>query len=161
MFKKITTLVMASVFAVSCAYQNGNQPSVTKRDMGAISGAIIGGVLGSNVGKGSGQLWATGAGAIIGAVVGSEIGKSLDQADQMYAERALETAHTAPVGETITWNNPETNHRGTFTPIKEGRTATTNLPCRQYETTIYIDGLAETGVGTACQQADGRWEIVK
>ncbi len=161
MFKKITTLALAALFVVSCANQSGTQPNVTKRDVGALSGAVIGGVLGSRVGGGSGQLWATGAGAVVGALIGSEIGQSLDKADQMYAERAFQTAHTAPLGETISWNNPESSHRGSFTPVREGRTVQSNLPCREYETTIYIDGRAETGTGTACQQSDGRWEIVQ
>jgi surface antigen len=158
MLKKIALAALAVVFITGCA-QQGQQPQVTKRDIGALSGAIIGGILGSEVGGGSGQLWATGAGAIIGSVIGSEIGKSLDQADQMYAERALEQAHSAPIGETIAWNNPESGHRGSFTPLREGSRPTTQSTCREYETTIYIEGRAETGTGIACQQPDGTWAI--
>lgn len=32
--------------------------------------------------------------------------------------------------------------------------------CRQYSKTIRIDGKLELGVGSACQQRDGTWEIV-
>ena len=125
-----------------------------------LSGAVIGGFLGSNIGGGKGQMVAVGAGTLLGALVGSSIGASLDRADEMYAQRAWSQAQTAPVGETITWTNPESGNRGSYTPVREGRTSAGNRVCREYEQTIIIDGQAETGVGVACQNNDGTWQIV-
>lgn len=158
MFKKIMVLTVASTMAVACA-GNGGIPQMTKQDMGGIGGAVIGGVLGSNVGGGKGKMVAVGLGTLLGALAGSSIGASLDRADEMYAQRAWQQAHTAPVGETITWTNPESGNRGSYTPQREGRTNDNNT-CREYEQTIIIDGQAETGVGVACQNNDGTWKIV-
>ena len=159
MFKKFMAFALICMFTVSCANQQGGEPMISKQNIGALGGAVIGGVLGSQVGGGSGQLWATGAGAVLGGLVGSEIGKSLDKADRMYLNRAAEQAQTAPVGRSISWNNPDSGNRGTVTPVRDGRDGSNNY-CREYETTVYIDGRAETGTGTACKQADGRWSIV-
>lgn len=156
MLKKIMVLSLASTMAVACA--SGTTPQMKKKDIGSIGGAVIGGVLGSNVGGGKGQMVAVGVGTLLGALAGSSIGSSLDRADEMYAQRAWQQAHTAPVGDTITWTNPESGNRGSYTPQREGRT-NDNRSCREYEQTIIIDGQAETGVGIACQNNDGTWDI--
>lgn len=132
----------------------------SKQNIGGLMGAVAGGVLGSNVGKGKGQLAAVGVGTLVGALVGSEIGKSLDKADMRYASRANQQAHTAPIGQTITWNNPESGNRGSVTPIRDGYDRNSGSFCREYEQVIYVDGRQETGRGVACKQPDGRWEIM-
>jgi len=131
-----------------------------KQTIGTGAGAVAGGLLGSQVGSGSGRLWATGAGVLLGALVGSEVGSSLDRADRMYMQQAQTRAHTAPVGETIAWNNPESGNRGTYTVARDG-TSTTGRYCREYQQTVYVGGKQESAYGTACQQPDGTWEIVK
>ena len=131
-----------------------------KQTIGTGAGAILGGLAGSQVGGGSGRLWATGAGVLVGALMGSEIGKSLDKTDMMYAERANVRAHNSPIGETISWNNPESGHYGTVTPVRDG-TSTAGRYCREYQQEIYVNGQKQSGYGTACQQPDGSWEIVQ
>lgn len=157
MLKKFASLFIITLMVTACAADGSS--AIQKREMGAVGGAVVGGVLGSNIGGGKGQLIATGAGTLLGALVGSSIGASLDKADKMYASQAMNQAYSAPVGNTITWSNPESGNRGSYTPIREGRT-NDNRVCRQYEQTIVVDGRAETGVGTACQNADGTWQIV-
>lgn len=130
-----------------------------KEQMGSLGGAVLGGIAGSQVGSGSGRLWAVGAGTLLGAFIGSEVGKSLDKADLVYAERAAEQAHQAPIGETIAWNNPESGNSGDVTAVKDGY-AESGRYCREYKQTIYIDGQAETAYGTACQDADGKWQVI-
>lgn len=147
-------LAALSLGACETIQQGGN-----KQKIGAVSGAVVGGILGSNVGGGSGQLWATGAGAVIGGLLGGEIGSSLDKADMLYAANASERAHTSPVGEAISWNNPETGHSGSVTPIREGQSSVGRY-CREYEQEIRVDGRTQTAVGSACQNADGTWEVV-
>ncbi len=147
---------MAAFTLGACeTYQNSGM----KEKIGGASGAVIGGILGSKVGGGSGQLWATGAGVLLGAFLGSEIGKSLDKADRLAMEGAYQKAQTAPVGETVSWNNPDSGHYGSVTPTRDG-TSSAGRYCREYEQTIYIDGKQETAVGTACKNSDGTWEII-
>lgn len=152
-------LLLGMVSILSLALAGCQQTTMNKQNVGAVGGAVVGGVLGSQVGSGSGRLWTTGAGVLLGALLGSEVGASLDRADKMYMHQANQRAHTAPVGETISWNNPESGHRGSITPVRDGHDQVSNSYCREYEQTIYIDGRAETGVGTACQLPDGRWEF--
>jgi surface antigen len=111
------------------------------------------------VGNGSGQLWATGIGVLLGGLVGSEIGRSLDKADVAYAQRANYEAHSAPIGETISWNNPDTGNSGNVVTTNDGQD-TAGRYCREYQQTIYVGGQQASGYGIACRQADGTWEIV-
>lgn len=132
----------------------------TKQAIGTGGGAIVGGLLGSKIGKGSGQLWATGAGALLGAFAGGEIGSSLDAADRAAMDGAYGRARNARVGETISWNNPDSGNYGTITPVRDGRSSTGRY-CREYQQTVYVGGKQQSAYGTACQQPDGSWEIVK
>lgn len=159
---KIATLALVSTLALgACAADGSSNPwgMGTKQTVGTGAGAVVGGLLGSKVGGGSGQLWATGAGALLGAFVGSSVGKSLDQADLAYHQQAVEKAYAAPLNQPISWNNTESGHSGSVTPIREGRQASTGNLCRQYKQTIVVDGKAETANGTACQNRDGTWTL--
>lgn len=153
----LMTAMIASIGLAGCdTLQN---PQMNKQTVGAAGGAVLGGILGSRVGDGDGQLWATGIGVLLGTLVGSEVGKSLDKADMAYANRANEQAHTAPIGEEISWNNPESGNSGVVKTVRDGKDAD-NRYCREYQQTIYVGGQQETGYGIACQQPDGNWEIV-
>jgi len=152
-------LMLAMVATIGLVGCETLQQSGAKQKVGAASGAVIGGLLGTKVGGGSGQLWATGAGALLGGLIGSEIGMSLDRADRGYVANANERALEAPVGESISWNNPSTGNSGTVVPTREGAD-TAGRYCREYQQTIYVGGQQETGYGTACQMQDGTWEIV-
>lgn len=152
-------LLTAMIMSVGLAGCESFQNAGTKQTVGAAGGAVLGGVLGSKVGKGSGQLWATGIGVLLGGLVGSEVGRSLDKADMVYAQRANSQAHSAPIGEEISWNNPDSGNYGTVVPTRDGKD-TSGRYCREYQQTIYVGGQQETGYGIACQQPDGTWEIV-
>ncbi len=156
--KKFGLMVMALAM-VSLTACESIQNSGTKQTVGGVTGAVVGGLLGSKVGGGSGQLWATGVGVLLGTLVGSEVGRSLDKADMVYAQRANSQAHSAPLGEAISWNNPETGNSGAVTPVRDGSDAEGRY-CREYQQTIYVGGQQETGYGIACEQPDGSWEIV-
>ncbi|MCB1651007.1 MAG: glycine zipper 2TM domain-containing protein [Alphaproteobacteria bacterium] len=157
MRKLILIPVMLAMVALSGC--ESLQDSGTKQTVGTATGALLGGILGSQVGAGEGQLWATGAGALVGALLGSEIGKSLDKADLAYANRANVEARDAPIGETVSWSNPESGHYGTVTPVRDG-TSSYGRYCREYQQTIYVDGQQQTAYGTACKNDDGTWQIV-
>ncbi len=153
----LTALVAASFGLAACS--TDMQSYNNKQTGGAVLGAVAGGLLGSNVGGGKGQLVATGVGTLLGALVGSSIGQSLDRADMVYAQQANAQAHSAPIGKSVSWQNPQTGHRGSVTPVDDYRTSSGRY-CREYQQTIYIDGQAQTGYGTACQNADGTWQLV-
>jgi surface antigen len=155
--KKII-LMTAMILSIGLAGCESLQNAGTKQTVGAAGGAVLGGILGSKVGKGNGQLWATGIGVLLGGLVGSEVGRSLDKADMVYAQRANDQAHTAPLGDEISWNNPESGNSGAVTPTRDGKD-TEGRYCREYQQTIYVGGEQETGYGIACQQPDGSWEI--
>lgn len=130
-----------------------------KQAAGTVLGGIGGAVIGSQFGGGTGKIAATAAGTMLGAWLGNEVGASLDRADRQYAEQAVERAHTAPVGESIAWNNPESGNSGTVTAMRDGQ-SNTGRYCREYRTNVTIDGRHETAYGTACRQSDGTWEMV-
>jgi surface antigen len=159
---KILVLALVSSLSLGACAQDGSSNSWgmgTKQTVGTGAGALVGGILGSKVGGGGGRLWATGAGALLGAFAGSSIGKSLDQADMAYHQQAAQQAYTAPLNQPIRWNNSESGHSGTITPVREGREASTGNMCRQFKQAIMIDGQAQTAVSTACQNSDGTWTV--
>lgn len=131
-----------------------------KQTGGTVLGGIGGAVAGAQFGKGKGNLAMTALGTLLGAYAGSEVGKSLDKADQMYANQAEVRAHTAPIGQQISWNNPDSGHSGTYVPTRDGTDQAGNY-CREYQTTVNIGGQTEKAFGTACRQPDGSWKVVK
>ncbi len=135
------------------------QGAGNKQLIGGGTGAVLGGLLGSQVGKGSGQLWATGAGVLLGALAGSEIGASLDNADRAYAAQANNQALAAPIGETVSWNNPQSGNSGTIKATRDGYSSSGRY-CREYQQTVVVGGKQQSAYGTACRQPDGSWEIV-
>lgn len=165
MTRRLIASLVLTAFLAGCAtngdgsYGNaGTSSPINKQAVGGVSGAVLGGLLGSQVGGGKGQLWATGAGVLLGALAGSSIGSSLDKADQAYANRAFNQAAVAPVGQPITWSNPENGNSGSYVVNRTGRTAD-NRMCREFTQTIMIGGRSQQGVGTACQNPDGSWAI--
>lgn len=162
MKNKILVAAMALTIGLGGCAQDGTWQGVGgmggKQTIGTAAGAIGGGIIGSNIGGGKGQLIATGAGALLGGWLGGELGKSLDRADQQYMATATQSAYTAPIGQTIQWTNPQSGNSGTVTAVNEGY-AGSNY-CREYRQTIIVDGRTETATGTACQDANGQWQLV-
>ena len=152
----LTCLAIATLALAGCQTDQWGQ----KQTIGTGVGALAGGLAGSQVGSGKGQLWATGIGALLGGLAGSEVGASLDRADRMYMTQAQTSAVAAPIGESISWNNPDSGNKGTITPVRDG-TSNSGRYCREYQQTITVGGKQQSGYGTACQQPDGSWEVVK
>ena len=150
-------LMVLSIFSLTaCETLQGKG---NKELLGAGSGAILGGLAGSQIGDGKGRLIATGVGTFLGGLIGTEIGRSLDRADMIYAHQANEQAYSAPIGEPVNWNNPESGNYGTVVPTRDGYSSSGRY-CREYQQTIYVGGQQESAYGTACQQPDGSWEII-
>lgn len=157
----ITSKFIPVVLAVSLLGACANSDMGQKQVGGGLLGAVGGGLAGAQFGRGAGSLATTAVGTLLGAFVGSEVGKSLDHSDQLYANRAETSAHAAPVGQSITWNNPDSGHYGTVTPTRDGYDNASGAYCREYQTTVNVGGKAEKAFGTACRQADGSWKVVK
>jgi surface antigen len=132
--------------------------SFNKADIGTAAGAIGGGVLGYQFGGGAGQALATVGGALLGGALGNSIGTSLDNADRnsydIASQRAMET------GQSQSWKNTHSGNYGTVYPSKR-YTSVEGLYCREYNQTIYVDGVKHTGHGTACREEDGTWQIIE
>lgn len=152
--KTASAVLLALVFLAGCE----NSPYGTKQTAGGVLGAAGGGLLGAQFGSGKGQLAATAAGVFIGALLGSEIGRSMDDVDRMKANNAINQAHSAPLGDTISWNNPDSGNSGTVTPVRDG-TSSSGQYCREFQQTVVIGGQVEEGYGVACRQPDGTWRI--
>jgi len=133
--------------------------SAPKQTVGTLLGAGVGALVGSQMGGGKGKLAAVVVGTLGGAYLGSEVGKSLDAADRVHMERnAQQTLETTKGGTTTAWKNPDTGNSGTFTPTRT-YAATNGENCREFESTIYVEGREETATGTACRQPGGTWKI--
>ncbi len=133
-------------------YDNGprNNPAAM------IGGALIGGLLGSRFGGGEGKLWTTGAGVLLGAMVGRHVGANLNRNDQRYLGNA--SYNSFETGDRTDWRNPDNGNYGYIEPVRGYQS--NGRYCREFQQTIYIDGRAQDGYGTACRQSDGSWEIV-
>jgi surface antigen len=152
---KIAAVAMTALVLAGCAADSG-----AKQNVGTVAGAIGGAALGSQFGRGTGNVAAIAAGTLLGAFLGSEVGKSLDAADRAAADRAQSRAYAAPVGERITWNNPNSGNSGTIVPTREG-TSSSGAYCREFQNTIIVGGKTEQAYGTACRQPDGSWKVVQ
>lgn len=152
--KSILTAVLAASMLTGCIGGMG----ANKQTFGMMGGAVAGSLVGSQFGSGSGRLWATGIGTALGALGGGMVGARLDEADQMAAGQAAQQSFEyAPRGQATTWQNPNTGNYGTITPT--GTSQQGPSVCRQFTQTIYVDGQAQSSVGTACRNPDGTWRI--
>lgn len=159
---RLTILTLLAFFLAGCA---GGAPYSTpiagvggKEFIGTLLGAAAGGLAGSQVGGGNGQLVATGIGVLAGAIAGHTIGAHLDEADRVHAAQSRYQALHAPLGTPVQWRNPRNGHSGESLPTREGYTSS-GLYCREYRTTVHIEGKSETAYGQACRTHDGRWRI--
>jgi surface antigen len=154
---RITTAVVLAATLGACAGTTGYG---TKETLGTLGGAALGGWAGSSIGSGTGRLAATAAGVVLGGLIGNQIGQSLDAADQRTAYRTEQVAlERYPDGASSSWSNPNNGNYG-YTQPQSTYQSSSGQYCREYQTTIVVNGRAETGTGTACRQADGSWRVV-
>jgi surface antigen len=153
---RVAWLVAAGFLVAACTSEMRDRP---KETAGAVIGAIGGGLAGAQFGGGKGTVVTAIIGTLLGGWLGSEAGKSLDRADQEHAQStARQTLEQNPPGQTSRWYNPESGNSGTVTPA-ETRRLPSGLQCRDFESSITIDGRLEKSRGLACKQEDGSWRI--
>jgi len=156
-----TLCVLALVWsAFNVSSTSAVAESGPKETLSMFVGAVLGGLGGSQIGKGRGQLVATGAGVLVGALVGRGLGISLDKADRMYAtSNRHHTLEYSKSGHTTGWRNPDTGNYGNTTPLNTFR-GRENQYCREFQTEVIIGGARHAAFGTACRRPDGSWELV-
>lgn len=145
--KKYIALLSACMVLTAC--QSTNQ------DVGTVAGGVVGGLIGSQFGGGAGKVAAAAGGAVVGAFIGNQIGKTMDRLDRLEMQRALETA---PTGQSVGWQNPDTGNRYTVVPTRTYYND--QQACREYTTRAIIGGKTQEVHGHACRQNDGAWKIV-
>lgn len=155
MIKKQMIGALCAVALLS-ACENG---TVNKQTIGTVIGAAAGAAIGSNVGKGDGKTVGIALGTLAGAWLGSSVGQSLDELDRLKIQQTTQSAlERQPTGQTSRWENPDSGNSGTITPTQTVYNEGTQEPCREYESTVTIDGRLETLKGMACRQPDGTWK---
>lgn len=155
LFKKIIPVFLAGTLLSACEGMG------QKESAGTLIGAGTGAVIGAQAGKGEGRLVGVAVGTLLGALIGGELGRSMDRADRLAAQQAYQDAQTAPIGETIRWDNPDNGHYGTVTPVRQGTSDATGEYCREFQQSVTIGGQTQQAYGVACRQPDGSWRIVQ
>lgn len=145
-------VLVALVALTSCTTISDNP----KTAIGGLGGATVGGLIAAAAGGGGAGI---AAGVIGGALLGGLVGNYLDDRDKkMAADSAHKALESAPSGQTVAWNNPDSGHSGTVTPVRTYQSG--GSYCREYQQTVTISGKPEQSYGTACRQPDGSWKIV-
>ena len=149
----VALVALVAFLVAGCATMEANP----KTTIGAAGGATVGGLIAAAAG---GNPAAIAASVIGGLLVGGLIGNYLDDRDKRLAGEAAQRAfETAPSGQSVAWRNPDSGHAGTVTPTKTYQTANGTY-CRDYHTTVTIEGKKEQATGKACREPDGSWRIV-
>jgi surface antigen len=151
MIRVAAVAVLVAIACTGCATMEANP----KTTVGALGGGAFGGLIAAAAGGGGAAI----AGAIIGgALIGGAAGNYLDQRDKQMAAQAQQQAlEVAPTNHPVAWNNPDTGHRGTVTPVRTYEAQGTY--CREFQTDVVIDNKSEKAHGTACRQPDGSWKV--
>lgn len=125
--------------------------------LGAGAGAAAGGIIAALAS--ANPAWIA-ASTILGGVTGGAIGEYLNRED---AERHASTQYTAlntlEAGQSRSWQNPETGRSGRTT-VHDSFTSEDGTPCKRFTETIYAAERTIEESATACQQADGTWQVV-
>lgn len=139
-------LFVTSIMAVGCA---------TKGQTGAALGGATGAAIGAQFGRAEtrwlGGLIGLGAGTLIGYMIGNE----MDKHDSQQISRTLETT---PSGQTVAWQNPDTNVQYQMTPQPAVQSG--DGLCRDFVLNgTDIAGRQEKLHAMACRNAYGDWVV--
>ncbi|MEO3429670.1 hypothetical protein AAFN88_12470 [Pelagibius sp. CAU 1746] len=91
------------------------------------------------------------------AILALQIVDVLNDSQRDHAIWAQRRAYSAPLGETIQWNDGAAS--GRIVPTREGQD-TAGRYCREFQQQIVVGQRSQSGYGVACRQPDGAWEIV-
>lgn len=150
--KGVAIVTLGAVLLAGCAAIESHP----KTAIGAAGGAAVGGLIAAAA---SANPAAIAASVIGGLLVGGLVGNLLDDRDKrLQAEAAHRALEGAASGQAVAWKNPDSGHSGTVTPTRTYQSADGTY-CRDFQTTVDIEGKRERASGKACRQADGTWRI--
>ena len=159
MLHRFHVLALSGALMILPLQSSAEECEGNKEVVGTVVGAVLGGIVGSRFGKGGGKKAATVLGAVAGGYVGNRYGESLDCEDQKKHVQATHNAlENQPSGQPSSWNNPDSGHSGSITPVKTWQRQDGRY-CRDYKQSIVIDGKVEEAIGTACREDDGLWHV--
>jgi surface antigen len=149
---QVVAFLVLSVLMAAC--QSGNQG--TSETTGAVISPI-----GSQTSHGANNAAAAPPNTVlIGNFGGNQLGSAINDADRRRAAATEKRAFTAPLGQQVTWSNPDDGNSGTITPVRDGYAAN-GAYCREFQQTIIVGGQQQKAYDKACQQPDGSWKIVQ
>ncbi len=90
--------------------------------------------------------------------IGVALVAALTEDQQRVYEDAQIRATSAPIGQTIVWNDG--NAAGSVVATRDG-TSSSGRYCREFQQTVTVGGRTEQAYGTACMQPDGAWQIIQ
>jgi surface antigen len=151
--KSVIAVLAGSILLAGCQTDNWGGGET----IGTLGGAAGGGLIGSSLGGGAAG---TLAGVLLGGFVGNQLGGVVDDEDKRRAAAAERKAYSAPIGQQITWNDPQNGNSGTITPVRDGYAAN-GAYCREFQQSAVIGGKQQQVYGKACQQPDGSWKVVQ
>jgi len=151
-----TLAIIGLVLSVGACSWNDSR----SKTLGGAVGAVVGGIVGSKLGGGTGRTVAIVMGATLGAMWGQDIAEGMTDLDKKHSQRtANDTLEYGKSGEQVSWSNPDSGNFGTVTP-NESYTNDKGEDCRQFETTVNVEGENRTTIGTACRTTDGEWQVI-
>lgn len=177
---RLRPLTLGTV-AVLLAATTLTVPSPARADgnaaVGTIFGGVVGGLIGNSLGHGRDRGIATAGGAVLGAMVGNSIGRSADARSYGYGGYGGGYGYSGGYGYRAGYggydddDEDEDGPRAYYAPppvayapaYAEPRYAPVAQQgyCREYSTTIVVDGRTQPAYGTACLQPDGTWQAVR
>ncbi|MCX7126252.1 MAG: RT0821/Lpp0805 family surface protein [Gammaproteobacteria bacterium] len=148
--KKYILAGMITVVAFSMAgcSPGNNVPGSTAA--GAVGGGLLGGAIFG------GSPYGIIGGALLGGIVGDQVGQAMDRQDKANMQSAVANV---PVGQQAQWTDSKNNTTYSVRPVKNYTSE--NRYCREYQTTVTVNGKVQKAYGRACRQPDGSWKIVK
>jgi surface antigen len=84
---------------------------------------------------------------------------AVNAGDQKQINDAMQKAYTSPIGQPVTWNNPESGDSGTIVAIRDGYSQE-RAYCRRFQNTVTAGGHATKTNSDFCQMPDGSWKAV-
>jgi surface antigen len=99
-------------------------------------------------------------GILLTAWAGHDTVAALSNEDRTKNQISEGRAFTAPIGQQVTWSNPNDGNAGTTVPVSDSYNAS-GAYCRDFQQTIKIDGQQKQGYAKACQLADQSWSVVR
>ena len=159
-----TSLIIMALSIAGCANENMSREELLGTAAGAAAGGFIGysiGGFGLGVGSDSvvNSLFAT-VGTAAGGYAGYHTTRALMGSDLAeYKRTAVKGLAQANDGQVLDWKNNETGNSGIFRTVGSFRMNDGRL-CRQYRTTVSYDKNVRSGVGIACRQPNGHWQVI-